>query len=87
MTTAYVRTVEETTYDGSTGKEVETVTQYQLGVDIDGVFVPFVSKQGPYIDALVARGKADQAAQQQQAADNTTTTADVVQPGTAGDTA
>jgi hypothetical protein len=53
-----VRKVEEAQYDGSTGAQIESITTYQLGATIDGVFVPFVSKQGGYIDSQVQRGKA-----------------------------
>ena len=31
---------------------------YQFGAKVDGVFVPFVTKSGGYIDHLVAAGKA-----------------------------
>lgn len=52
-----VRKISEDQYDGSTGTKIETTTSYQLGAVIDGQFVPFVTKAGPYVDALVARGK------------------------------
>jgi hypothetical protein len=34
-----------------------TDTHYVLGGEIDGVFVPFVTKAAGYIDALVQQGK------------------------------
>lgn len=57
-----VRKVEEDQYDGSTGAKIESITSYQLGATIDGVFVPFLTKQGGYVESLVARGKESAAA-------------------------
>jgi hypothetical protein len=37
-----------------------TDTHYVLGGEIDGVFVPFVTKAAGYIDALVQQGKQNQ---------------------------
>jgi hypothetical protein len=37
---------------------------HELGIEVDGIFVPFLTKEGGYIDALVERGKAAQQAQQ-----------------------
>jgi hypothetical protein len=58
------RTREEAVYDGSTGAQVDTRVLHELGIEVDGIFVPFLTKQGDYIDALVERGKAAQQAQQ-----------------------
>jgi hypothetical protein len=58
------RTREEAVYDGSTGAQVDTRVLHELGIEVEGIFVPFLTKQGDYIDALVARGKAAQQAQQ-----------------------
>ena len=60
-----VRTLEEDVFDGTTGAKIDTTTTYQLGATIDGVFFPFISKQGGYVDAYVAREKANQPAQSQ----------------------
>jgi hypothetical protein len=71
------RIVEEPIYDGSTGQQVDTQVNHQVGVEIEGIFVPFLTKQGGYVDALVSRGQADQqaaqAAQQTQSATDTGT--------------
>jgi hypothetical protein len=56
-----VRQIEEEQFDGSTGSKIDSITTYQLGAEIDGVFVPFVTKSGGYIDSQVERGKALQA--------------------------
>jgi hypothetical protein len=37
-----------------------TDTHYVLGGEVDGVFVPFITKSAGYIDALVATEKANQ---------------------------
>jgi hypothetical protein len=58
------RTREEAVYDGSTGAQVDTRVLHEVGIEVDGIFVPFLTKQGDYIDALVSRGKAAQQAQQ-----------------------
>jgi hypothetical protein len=58
------RIVEEPIYDGSTGQQVDTQVNHQVGVEIEGIFVPFLTKQGGYVDALVSRGQADQQAAQ-----------------------
>jgi hypothetical protein len=58
------RTREEAVYDGSTGAQVDTRVLHEVGIEVDGIFVPFLTKEGGYIDALVDRGKAAQQAQQ-----------------------
>lgn len=58
------RTRDEDVYDGSTGGKIDTHTYHEIGVTLDGVFVPFLSKAGGYVDALVERGKAAQEAEQ-----------------------
>jgi hypothetical protein len=69
------RIVEEPIYDGSTGQQVDTQVNHQVGVEIEGIFVPFLTKQGGYVDALVSRGQADQqAAQAAQQSQSTTDT-------------
>lgn len=57
-----LRVLDEPVYDGSTGAKIEDSKSYQLGADIDGVFVPFVTKEGSYVDHLVKLGQAEQAA-------------------------
>jgi hypothetical protein len=76
------RIVEEPIYDGSTGQQIDTQVNHQVGVEVDGIFVPFLTKQGGYVDALVARGQADQ--QAAQAAQQTQSTTDT---GTSSSTA
>jgi hypothetical protein len=58
------RTREEAVYDGSSGAQIDTHTYHEIGIEVDGVFVPFSTKQGSYVDALVDRGKAAQQAEQ-----------------------
>jgi hypothetical protein len=62
------RTFEEKVYDGTTGAVEHTKTTHQIGVEVDGVFVPFVTKEGSYVDRLVENGLRDQdaAAKQQE---------------------
>lgn len=56
-----VRQIEEEQFDGSSGAKIDSITTWQLGAEIDGVFVPFVSKSGGYVDAQVKNGKELQA--------------------------
>ena len=42
-----------------------TAYEYQFGGEIDGVFVPAVTKAGGYVDAQIAAGKANQPEQPQ----------------------
>jgi hypothetical protein len=53
-----------------------TDTHYVLGGEVDGVFIPFITKSAGYIDALVATGKQNQQNQPQGTHEPTT-------PGTA----
>ncbi len=46
---------------GSGGDRTET--SYVLGAKIDGVFIPFMTKDAGYIDQLIERGKEAQAAE------------------------
>ena len=62
-----IRTREEPVFDGSTGAQTGSEKLYELGQEIDGVWVAFLTKAGGYIDALVDRGKAAQQADQQPA--------------------
>lgn len=52
-----VRKVDEPVYDGTTGTEVDTVTRYELGAEIDGAWVSFASKGGDKVDQLIERAK------------------------------
>lgn len=54
---ASVRRVQ--TGENPDGSPIEDV---QFGAEVDGVFVPFVTKTAGYIDALVARGRTEQEA-------------------------
>ncbi len=56
MAKAEARKVPLGDLEGSTGDH--TNYEYQFGAEIEGVFVPFVTKNGGYIDHLVAAGKA-----------------------------
>lgn len=86
------RTRDEAVYDGSSGQQIDTVTYHELGIEVDGVFVPFATKQGSYVDALVSRGKEAQKAEQhtpsnapqQQQTSANPTEATYTQTGTAG---
>lgn len=66
-----------TTTIGETGQPDRDEDTYVFGAQIDGVFVPAVTKQAGYIEHLIANGKA---AQEQAAKDNppteTTSTGD-----------
>lgn len=62
-----IRTRTEPTFDGSTGAQTGESKLYELGQEINGVWVAFVTKAGDYIDALVDRGQAAQQAGQQSA--------------------
>ena len=55
-----VRKVDESVYDGTTGAEVDTVTRYELGSEIDGAWVKFASLGADKVDALIAAHKAQQ---------------------------
>jgi len=69
----------EVTY-GETGSGVSdrVETEYQFGDEIDGVWVPAVTKASGYIEHLIEREKAAQAANQPPAAET---------PADAGDSA
>lgn len=44
------RTRTEPVYDGSTGAKVHERTIHELGVEHNGEFVAFLSKEGDYLD-------------------------------------
>lgn len=52
------RKVETDAPEGATADH--TAYEWQFGGEIDGVFVPAVTKAGGYVDALVAAGKQNQ---------------------------
>jgi hypothetical protein len=55
------RKVETPVYDGTTGAQTDTHVTYELGDKIDGVFVPFASVRGSFVDHhkdLAERAKA-----------------------------
>ena len=66
-----VRKVDDHVYDGTTGAEVDTVTRYELGAEIDGAWVRFTSLAGDHVDALVERHKAAQAKKDETASQPT----------------
>ena len=47
-----IRKVEEPVYDGSTGEQVDTHVRYELGGEIDGVFVPFANVRQSFVGHL-----------------------------------
>lgn len=61
-----VRQVNEPVYDGTTGNEVDTITRYELGAEINGAWVAFTSKSGEYVDALVTNAQKNAPQGQQQ---------------------
>jgi hypothetical protein len=71
MAKVEARKVETEAPEGATGDH--TAYEYQFGAEIDGVFVPFVTKNGGYIDHLVKAGKAKA---EQDAKDNPPKSAD-----------
>ena len=72
------RTVTEDVYDGTTGAKVEEKTVHQIGITVDGVFAPFVSKEGSYVERLVELGlrqqDAEAKAKQESGSDKSDTT-------------
>jgi hypothetical protein len=42
------------------GDDGEPTYEYQLGADVGGVFVPFVTKSAGYVEHLIERGRASQ---------------------------
>ena len=66
-----LRKTDTPVYDGTTGQEVDTETRYELGAEVDGVWVSFASRSGDTVDAIVERGKAEQAKQTDKAAQQT----------------
>lgn len=61
-----VRKVDEAVYDGTTGQEVDTITRYELGAEIDGAWVKFASVSEEHVNAKVAAAKQQQQSQQPQ---------------------
>src|SRR5947207_16011790 len=57
------RKTETPVYDGSTGEHVDTHINYELGDEIDGVFVPFVTVRGAFVDHTIRLAK-EQAAKE-----------------------
>jgi hypothetical protein len=55
--TVVTRKVEVPQYDGSTGAELEPHVNYELGDEIDGVFVPFVTVRESFVNHTVRLGK------------------------------
>lgn len=56
-----VRKTDEHVYDGTTGNQVDTISRYELGAEIDGAWVRFASLSSDHVDQIVAREKAAQA--------------------------
>jgi hypothetical protein len=54
--TVKVEKIETVVTEQGTGERTEVT--YALGADIDGVFIPFLTKSGPYVDHLVEAAKA-----------------------------
>jgi hypothetical protein len=80
------RKVPTATLEGASADHTDY--EYQFGAEIDGVFVPAVTKSGGYVDHLIARGKSDestpQAAPQQPSEQPTTEQPTTEQPTTEG---
>jgi hypothetical protein len=57
-----------------------TDTHYVLGGEVDGVFVPFITKSAGYIDALVATEKSNQQNQPQGTSEQTAPGASKTKP-------
>ena len=53
-----VRKTDEHVYDGTTGAEVDTVSRYELGAEIDGTWIKFASLAADFVDGKVAADKA-----------------------------
>lgn len=66
------RKVETPVYDGSTGQQVDTHVTYELGDEIDGVFIPFAERRESYVEHL-KRLDAQQKEKEQAASEDTTT--------------
>jgi hypothetical protein len=73
------RKVPTATLEGASADHTDY--EYQFGAEIDGVFVPAVTKSGGYVDHLIARGKADESTPQ-PTAQATTAQATTEQPTT-----
>ena len=58
----------EDVYDGTSGQKVDERKIHAIGLELDGVFVSFLTKEDSYIQRKVAEGKA---AQEQQSASET----------------
>ena len=72
--TAVVRQIAVDPPEGATSDH--TPYEYQLGAEIEGVWVPFVTKAGGYIDSLVSSGQASQPEQTTTTATTPETTAE-----------
>ena len=44
-----IRKVEEPQYDGSTGEQTDTHVRYELGGEVDGVFIPFANVRESFV--------------------------------------
>ena len=55
------RKTETPVYDGSSGEQVDTHVNYELGDEIDGVFVPFVTVRGAFVDHTIRLAKEKEA--------------------------
>ena len=55
--TVSTRKTETPVYDGSSGEQVDTHVNYELGDTIEGVFVPFVTVRGAFVDHTIRLAK------------------------------
>ena len=55
-----VRKTEEHVYDGTSGDQVDTISRYELGAEVEGAWVKFASLSADHVDGIVARHKAAQ---------------------------
>ena len=67
------RKTETPVYDGSSGEQVDTHINYELGDEIDGVFVPFVTVRGAFVDHTIRLAK-EKAEKEAKASETTTAT-------------
>lgn len=64
-----IRKVDEPVYDGTTGAEVDTITRYEIGGEVDGAWVSFASKSGEHVERLVEQARQSQKDNPQQSGD------------------
>ena len=56
-----VREVDQHVYDGTTGAQIDTVSRFELGTEVDGVWINFASRNADKVAQEVAAAKAQEA--------------------------